>query len=549
LIQKLKIMPRKLAIVISGAVSLGSYEAGVMYEVIEAISKHNQALAEDDEKRIEIDVITGASAGGMTACILVQHLLCDNGQLSNPYQNPLYQAWVREVNIIELLKVPPDKQKYSLLDSGVVDKIGHKHLKDKPKTPNQLHPAAAPMIQVGVAMSNLNGFSFENSKNNTNQGSAIFGYSQYKDQFVLEASRSPDGEIHLMEMTLEFLNGQYSWDNFRESTWSELRQMGLSSGAFPFAFRPRAIPREGAGQFLNRDSHKHASKGDVTRQGKYLYTDGGVFENEPIGMAKSFVQQIDQGLNAANRFYLYVAPGKREIDKDPLLNIDDDLLMVGIALLSAIFGQARFRDWITDNQHLNVFSITTNDTDLIGDVFSAFAGFLEEKFRAYDYNIGRENAQKALNEAAKAGLLIYNSQNASPIVWPVEGEKGHIHGNPVNSWPEAKALLGELAKVQINPRTNQRDQLRELQLLMHEVNPTTRKEIANQLTLRLDSLIDFINNDYLRPLDEVNDGSFLSKRFSAFKIFLRTWFGRPITKFVLWLFLKTWLERNILNPP
>ncbi len=34
-------MTRKLAIAISGAVSLGSYEAGVMYKVLEAIAAHN----------------------------------------------------------------------------------------------------------------------------------------------------------------------------------------------------------------------------------------------------------------------------------------------------------------------------------------------------------------------------------------------------------------------------------------------------------------------------------------------------------------------------
>jgi predicted acylesterase/phospholipase RssA len=68
-------MPKKLAVVISGAVSLGSYEAGVMYEILEAIARHNEDI-KNHEEPIEIDVITGASAGGMTACILVQHLLC-----------------------------------------------------------------------------------------------------------------------------------------------------------------------------------------------------------------------------------------------------------------------------------------------------------------------------------------------------------------------------------------------------------------------------------------------------------------------------------------
>ncbi len=34
-------MPKRLAITIAGAVSLGSYEAGVLYEVLKALSDHN----------------------------------------------------------------------------------------------------------------------------------------------------------------------------------------------------------------------------------------------------------------------------------------------------------------------------------------------------------------------------------------------------------------------------------------------------------------------------------------------------------------------------
>jgi hypothetical protein len=36
-------MPKRLAITIAGAVSLGSYEAGVLYEVLDAIHQHNDA--------------------------------------------------------------------------------------------------------------------------------------------------------------------------------------------------------------------------------------------------------------------------------------------------------------------------------------------------------------------------------------------------------------------------------------------------------------------------------------------------------------------------
>ena len=59
-------MSKKLAITVAGAVSLGSYEAGVLYEVVTAIGAHNDhpETKAKPEERIEIDVLTGASAGG-----------------------------------------------------------------------------------------------------------------------------------------------------------------------------------------------------------------------------------------------------------------------------------------------------------------------------------------------------------------------------------------------------------------------------------------------------------------------------------------------------
>ena len=98
-------MAKKLAIVISGAVSLGSYEAGVMYELLEAIAVRNEQLEKQHPDRVEIDVITGASAGAMTAAILSQQLYFGGSQLRDPYKNPLFNAWVKQVNIDGLLKV------------------------------------------------------------------------------------------------------------------------------------------------------------------------------------------------------------------------------------------------------------------------------------------------------------------------------------------------------------------------------------------------------------------------------------------------------------
>jgi hypothetical protein len=58
-------MPKRLVITIAGAVSLGSYEAGVLYEVLDAIHQHNFAEGVTDDEKILIDVMTGASAGAL----------------------------------------------------------------------------------------------------------------------------------------------------------------------------------------------------------------------------------------------------------------------------------------------------------------------------------------------------------------------------------------------------------------------------------------------------------------------------------------------------
>src|SRR5688500_473790 len=122
-------MSYRIAIAISGAVSLGSYEAGVAYELINAIGQHNQNNRDRPDKQIHIDVLTGASAGGMTATILAQKLLFDAAALAQPFANDLYRAWVQEVDINGLLSTDlGDNPSQSLLSSNFVDTIAQKIL-------------------------------------------------------------------------------------------------------------------------------------------------------------------------------------------------------------------------------------------------------------------------------------------------------------------------------------------------------------------------------------------------------------------------------------
>jgi hypothetical protein len=574
-------MSRKLAIVISGAVSLGSYEAGVMYELLEAIALRNEMLDIDHPERVEIDVITGASAGAMTAAILSQQIYYGGSQLRKPYDNPLFNAWVKKVNIDSLLKVKPKFHKYSLLSSAVVDEIGETYLPDDPGNVMDCHPTAADSMRLGLAMSNLNGFSQEIAGEKDS-----FAYSRYKDQFVCQLKCVPPSggqpatnnlvagmKIQLSEMEPCIEGRQVVWSPMLNTcSWPILRMMAISSGAFPFAFRARRICRNGGSLtslMRSRDSSRKAASGDQLYGGNYLYTDGGVFENEPVGMASSLARDIDEKGGQSSRSYLFVAPGKRNIDADPFFNQDDDLLAMAIGLASAVFGQSRFQQWVTEGLVGKLFTVTASNALLIGDVFSAFAGFLEYDFRAYDYNIGRRMARQKLREDKFSSLIgdfkVIDTK-MKMIDWPDDGGAGASPPSPIptvcgdnpfadekfeegygefetESWKQVRDELVGLAQpcMVVEDGEPKRDQLLELRKLMGKVDYKRRKLIAEQINSRVDSLVDFFNEDYLDKIDA-------RKRSGRMRRLLRHHVVKPFTKLVLKRLIRPVLDVNVLNP-
>jgi hypothetical protein len=140
--------PKRLAITISGAVSLGSYEAGVLYEVVNAIGQHNSQPETKPEERIEIDVLTGASAGGMTATIAAQKLMFEAGALRGAFTNSFDIPWVADVSLDGLLNMHGDDDRMkSILSSEHVIDISKRHLTARylnhVDPPRERHPAGA----------------------------------------------------------------------------------------------------------------------------------------------------------------------------------------------------------------------------------------------------------------------------------------------------------------------------------------------------------------------------------------------------------------------
>ena len=316
-------MKKKLAITISGAVSLGSYEAGVLYEVVRAIGQHNQNPKTKTDDKIFIDVLTGASAGGMTATIAAQKLLYEAQSLAGEFSNAFYQPWVAEISIQRLLNLHgADNERQSIFSSEAVAEISEKYITGRYQShlspPPDPHPALdADNLKLGLALSNLNGVDYSAPLRPAGQ----LIYTRFKDELIKEFDVQNPG----------------AHDN--GDVWEALRNAALSCGAFPFAFKVVEVARHLTEYNL---PDRATNLGNTAH---FAYTDGGVFQNEPLSLAKRLVDSIDGHQNLESRFFLFVAPDLRKSSANADFNDQNaNFISTATHLVGAIFGQSRFPD-------------------------------------------------------------------------------------------------------------------------------------------------------------------------------------------------------------
>lgn len=427
----------KLAVAISGAVSLGSYEAGVMYEIIKAIAQHNLNPDTPPEDRIEIDVITGASAGGMTAAITAQKLLFESNSLEGAFANHLYKPWVEEVDLMKLLQIgPKDRPDLSLLSSELILDISKKYLNERygsAPTSSKKHAAAADTILLGLAMSNLNGVDygiemrgFQNIADNDPASQNKFIYTRHQDRFVRKVKANPACDM--------------------QSFWDPIRKAAVACGAFPFAFRVQGIERTPADEaYLGAEPFGSKKL--------FAYTDGGSFQNEPLGMAKKLVNQIDTAhLNHEKRFYLYISPNPKNSSINKKFTAETaNYLATGKALVSAFYTQARFHDWImtaNTNKDVEIFDqraealqdLLTQSPEKLGDFNSVADALLNALYAGNS----RSN-QGETQEAALARLKHQFDKEYKALLSKLEQKS--INHDAALTWLKAVLVLEKAANL------------------------------------------------------------------------------------------------------
>jgi predicted acylesterase/phospholipase RssA len=261
---------RRLAISIKGGVSLGAYEAGALYETLRLIG-YNNSRPNPDRTNWFIDVLSGASAGSVTAAMVAAALVNQN-------TNYLYSVWVQQLSLAALL--PPQNSSnpadnYYLLSAASLDVLADR---------NFPFPAAIsrhPALRSGDAELRLR---FALSRVNPivttvkTQAGASLEIEQYaesasfsmkldaKNVFSIKASGvAPPGYSHPDPAVIG------------GDAWIALQQAAIASGTFPMAFAPRKL-RIWDQQHQWRDA---------------TFIDGGLFDNDPVGQAINLAHDID----------------------------------------------------------------------------------------------------------------------------------------------------------------------------------------------------------------------------------------------------------------
>jgi predicted acylesterase/phospholipase RssA len=371
---------KKIALVLSGGVSLGAYIAGALDELMRALS-----AASD---RYEIDIITGASAGATTGALIAHGLLYRNGRPR------LHETWVERLDITGLLARPKSTDQHlSLLNGTFIEDVALEALTwDSADGDGIPAPFCADELTLAMTIANTTALPYVSR---VKQPSAATTEEFFQDRHA---------EQEAFQLTRELRP-----DNHER--WQRISDVAQASSAFPFAFpRVRLLRRaDDPLQYIHRPS--------FTGEKYFWYYDGGTYNNLPIDLAWHYIRKRGGDLN--DRKVIVVSPSRATVKPLSTDRPYPNLLVQCSTLLQGIFNESRSIQFsreiappITQPQAggleelpgvdqapveiLGNFALVIpqkGDSSLRGIYFHAFSAFLDRRFREYDFRRGAADAR------------------------------------------------------------------------------------------------------------------------------------------------------------
>lgn len=425
--------PFRIGINMAGAISAGAYTAGVFDFLIEALQQWELAKTQNQpvpRHSVSIEVLSGASAGGMCSGMGALSLYDETAQQRKPTR--LYGAWVQDIDISDLLKTNDllnDSPVISVLDCTTLDKIAEKRLQWQGIPIRPLY--VSPNLTLFLSLTNLRGIPY--SVDVSNAGSFEEHISYHADQIQFELLEPGTAQKSQLSYTLR-TNDQTS------EAWKQLKAAALATGAFPVGLAARVVRRR-------KDEYQQKSW-EVSQPGKKdaqgncvcqadqeiqpawdyasvpaafeaVNADGGVTNNNPFECARRYLASLDgpetahnpRGAFEADKAVLTIAPFPGDDRFSNEYDSGKERALFGMlpSLLSAMISQSRFQgeslSLLKDESVFSRFVIAPVDEKaqppmhaLQCGSLGAFGGFLYRGFRNRDYDLGRRNCQRFLQE-------------------------------------------------------------------------------------------------------------------------------------------------------
>ena len=405
-----------------GAVSAGAYTAGVMDFLIDALECWHKAKSEGvrgvPQHEVEICVMSGASAGGMTSAIASAALTEEFHPVrSIPLEgqntaNKLHRSWVEKIDISALLGdddlADPKAGVPSLLNSKPIDAIAGEAFHLNPRAAGR-RSYVAESLKLILTVTNLRGvpYSVDESSNIETQ---IYYYGDDRT------------------FTVEWPEGATA----PQADWPGIGEAAVATGAFPLALAARRIERQ-ARDYNHRSwvisTDDPAGQQEVVVAPKWdlgdndtfvtFNVDGGITNNSPFELNRRELAGIapasPNGRNrrdgsTADRAVITIAPFPTSAIFDPKYDCNPTLLETAGRLLTSLIAQSRFSGenlcLVKDEDVFSRFMIAPKIDQPAGTVLNAlsgaslgaFGGFIAREFREDDYQLGRRNCQQFLRK-------------------------------------------------------------------------------------------------------------------------------------------------------
>ncbi len=471
----------EIGLTMAGAISGGAYAAGVVDFLFQALSEWEKAKIErpDDpgipRHDVRLRVLSGASAGGMTAAVLAASLqdgfdpvtgLADGR--SAPANNKLYHCWVEKIDIRHLLTdrdLKMDKSVKSILDSTILDDIAVYGF----GSGGGVHSGAAwpryvsDPLEIFLTVANLRGVPYTvRFQGTTGQAGHELVRHQDHVRFLMgnASPAAPPGDGFFLD------GGGRSGD-----AWKLFSTAALATGAFPVGLAPRVLSKpksfydkkwdipgcaeqDGGGArqvtFRSRTVPPDWTSGGCPDSGgnlDFLAVDGGLMNNEPFELARKALAGSDacnpRGLGQASRAVIMIDPfpdpGWCKKGKD---QGKGDVVTFARLMFGALTAQARFKPeeiaLALDEDVYSRFLISPSKenrsgagSDMAAASLGGFGGFLSRNFRLFDFQLGRRDCQNFLRDHFALPLEGKTGEQAADGNIFMRQSSSLVQGNPV----------------------------------------------------------------------------------------------------------------------